>query len=128
MLDELFDALDRKSDRRRDDRHGHGHHSDFNDYSENDSRDRSLNSNNYRKHSQDFNFGHQRLTDLLHNKKIMTAILIMAPIVLLLLVGIVILAFPTISRLWNFASTNGVKGIVEAALPFVQQFWEGSKG
>jgi hypothetical protein len=131
MLEELFEVFERKKDNRsnhhdygRD--HDRNRHPGFDQSPEEQDHDHKAHYSDRRDRSHESDFGHRRLTDLLHNKKIMTIALIAAPIAVLLLVGIGILMFPTISRAWEFVSANGVKGIMEAASPLIRQLWQGS--
>jgi hypothetical protein len=129
MFDELFDALERKNEHKRDP-HKQDRRSDRDHFTEDSDNDHyaAFDNHNPHKHSRDFDFGHLRLTDLLGNKKIKTIALIVIPIVILLLVGIVIIAFPAICRIWEYIRTNGVKGAIDAVMPFIGRLWEGSKG
>ncbi|HPI93583.1 MAG TPA: hypothetical protein PLT09_09705 [Deltaproteobacteria bacterium] len=49
-------------------------------------------------------------------------------VVLVLLIGIAVLwaLFPLIIRAAEYVEVNGIKGLVDAVLPFIQKLWEGS--
>jgi hypothetical protein len=125
MLDELFEAFESKKHNRSD---HHGRPLDVNHRAEDHLDNHHSNYREQRGYSHNSDFGHLRLTDLLHNKKTMTIALIITPIAILLLVGTGILLFPTINRGLEFVNTNGIKGIMDAAVPFIRQLWQGSNG
>jgi hypothetical protein len=125
MLNELFEIFENKKHNRSD---HHGRPLDVDHRAEDHLDNHHSDYREQRGYSHNSDFGHKRVADLLHNKKIMVIALIMAPMAILLLGCIGILIFPTISHIWEVVSTNGIKGIIEAAVPFVRQLWEGGKG
>ena len=49
-------------------------------------------------------------------------------VVLVLIIGMAVLwaAFPLVIKVLEYVEVNGIKGLVEAVLPFIQKIWEGS--
>jgi hypothetical protein len=122
MLDELFEVFERKKHNRSD---HHNRPLDVNHRAEDHIDDHHSDYREQRGYSPHSDFGHRRLTDLLHNKKIMTIGFIMIPIGIFLLVGICILLLPTLKRVGETVNASGIKGVIEAALPLLRQLWQG---
>jgi Zn-finger nucleic acid-binding protein len=80
----------------------------------------------YRKH--DSHYDHPHLMELFFSKKFRKIAMVLVPVGIVILIGIGILVYPIMGRLWDYVSTTGFKGITDAVIGWIRQLWEGSKG
>lgn len=108
-------------------RHSHGHH-DHGDH------------NNDHGHRHDtfpshvgYHHGHYKLEmirsllkALPHKKVLLTAVLGIGCMMLIIGIAILWAMFPLIIKAVEYVEINGIKGIIDSVLPYVQKLWEGS--
>lgn len=84
----------------------------------------------YSYHSDHENRNHSNYLDIFNkikeNKKIRNLLIIGVIIFLFLLIGLIIILFPQLMRLFNFISENGLQGIVNAVTEFLNKIIKGS--
>jgi uncharacterized protein len=84
------------------------------------------NDSRYRKH--DSHDDHPHLMELFFSKKFRKIAIVLVLVGIVILIGIGILVFPIMGRIWDYVSTTGFKGIADSVVTFVRQLWEGNKG
>ncbi len=82
---------------------------------------------NYSNHE---NRAHNKWLDILNkikeNKKIRNLLIIGVIIFLFLLIGLIIILFPQLMRLFNYIIENGLQGVISAVTDFLNKIIKGS--
>jgi hypothetical protein len=66
------------------------------------------------------------LKALPHKKVLLTAVLGIGCMMLIIGIAILWAMFPLIIKAVEYVEINGIKGIIDSVLPYVQKLWEGS--
>jgi hypothetical protein len=66
------------------------------------------------------------LKALPHKKALLTAVLGIGCLMLIIGIAILWAIFPLIIKAVEYVEINGIKGIIDSVLPYVQKLWEGS--
>lgn len=67
------------------------------------------------------------INSLKNNKKLKTIIIVGVIIIIAVLIGLISLLFPLLTKLFNYISQNGISGIYEIAMNFIDKLWNGVK-
>jgi len=86
--------------------------------------------NHYSQHSDYENRVHSKYLDLFNkirgNKKIRNLLIIGVIIFLFLLIGLIVILFPQLMRLFNYISESGLQGVVTSVTDFLNKIIKGS--
>lgn len=63
---------------------------------------------------------------ILNNRKLKTILIIMVSLLLVIIIGLIVLLFPFLAKIFNYISENGVQGLVEIVTEFINKIWTGS--
>lgn len=79
---------------------------------------------NFRSHNSNFpregNFNWQNLINVIKtNKKIRNLLIMAVVVVLVILIGLIAVLFPLIIKIFNYLSSVGISGLIDAGLKFV---------
>ena len=118
-LDDLF----KHRDHDRHSHHSHGRH----DHDDHDYEHEKF--PYYRKHHHGLHkldMARSIYNSLPHKKALLAGAVIL--VALVLIIGIVVLwaMFPLAIKVVEYVEVNGIKGLVDSVLPFIQKLWEGS--
>ena len=80
-----------------------------------------------RHHDRKMQLGHFPLTALLKSKTFMIIAAIAVFVAALILIAVVILLFPLLKRGFEYFNSHGIKGIMDAATPWLNTLWQGNK-
>jgi hypothetical protein len=122
MLDDLFELL---GNRKR--RYGHGddYGNKHDHYPHGDVHDGNSPGYQHKYNYKVFNPG-LMLVRVLQNKQLLIVLSIAAIILLIGFVAAIIMAMPILYQMFALLEKNGIKGIIDSALPIINKLWEGS--
>jgi hypothetical protein len=67
------------------------------------------------------------LNSIRRNKKLRGIILIVLIVILAVIIGLIAVLFPMIMNLFNYISQNGISGLADMAMDFLNRLWDGAK-
>lgn len=67
------------------------------------------------------------LKKILNNRKLKTVLIIAVSLLLIIIIGLIVLLFPFLVKIFNYISENGVQGLVELVTEIINKIWTGSK-
>lgn len=86
----------------------------------------SSNHKNYSDKHENFNV-FELLNSIKTNKKLKIIILAVLVIVIALIIGLIVFLFPLITTMLNYISQNGISGLAEVVIDFLNKIWNGTK-
>lgn len=91
-------------------------------------RDHSSNHKNYSYSDKHENFNvFELLNSIKTNKKLKIIILVVLVIVIAVIIGLIVFLFPLITTMLNYISQNGISGLAEVVIDFLNKIWNGTK-
>ncbi len=99
-------------------RRGQGHHNDRGNYREEQG--------DYHGHRSDLEQFRRIFEKVKGNKTLLLALAVIAMIGIVLVVGAAILSLPLLTKGFATVQKSGIKGLLEMATPFLEQFWSGT--
>jgi len=66
------------------------------------------------------------VNNIRNNRKLKTIIMVILVFIVVLIIGLIALLFPVISNILNYISQNGVSGIIEMVMEFLNNLWNGA--
>lgn len=64
---------------------------------------------------------------ILNNKKLKTTLLAAVVVLIIIIIAVIALLFPLISSVFNYITVNGVSGLYDEIVIFLDTLWNGSK-
>jgi hypothetical protein len=79
-------------------------------------------------HNPFIKFEHVRsiFQSLLHKKALLAGVLIICIIMIIAGIALLCAIFPLITQALGYVETNGIKGIADSVLPYVDKLWKGN--
>lgn len=67
------------------------------------------------------------LNKIRSNKKLKGFILVILIVIIAIIIGVIAVLFPLLMNLFSYISQNGISGITEIVLDFLNKLWNGTK-
>ena len=67
------------------------------------------------------------LKKILNNRKLKIIVIIAVSLLLIIGIGLIVLLYPFLVKIFNYISENGVQGLVEFITEIMNKIWTGSK-